>query len=53
MRTLFRIGSVSKLFTALAAMQLVDAGKLNLHRDLRTYLPEMPIPYGATTHQLP
>jgi CubicO group peptidase (beta-lactamase class C family) len=52
-RTLFRIGSVSKLFTALAAMQLVDAGKLDLQRDLRTYLPEMPIPYGATTHQLP
>ena len=51
-RTLFRIGSVSKLFTALAAMQLVDAGKLDLQRDVRTYLPEMPIPYGATTHQL-
>ena len=36
--TLFRPGSVSKLFTAIAVMQLVEAGKLDLERDLREYL---------------
>jgi len=51
-RTLFRVGSVSKSVTAVAVMQLVDAGKLDLHRDIRTYLPDVPLRYGATAHQL-
>ena len=37
--TLFNIASVSKLFTATAAMQLVDAGKLSLDEDVRARLP--------------
>ena len=37
-RTLFRPGSVSKLFTWTAVMQLVQAGKLNLDADVNTYL---------------
>src|SRR5690348_9491342 len=36
--TLFRPGSVSKLFTWTAVMQLVQAGKLNLDADANTYL---------------
>jgi len=36
--TLFRPGSVSKLFTWIAVMQLVQAGKLNLDTDVNTYL---------------
>ena len=36
--TLFRPGSISKLFTAVAVMQLVEAGKLDLDRDVREYL---------------
>src|SRR6185312_765117 len=36
--TLFRPGSVSKLFTWTAVMQLVQAGKLNLDTDVNTYL---------------
>jgi CubicO group peptidase (beta-lactamase class C family) len=36
--TLFRPGSVSKLFTWTAVMQLVEAGKLNLDADVNTYL---------------
>ena len=36
--TLFRPGSVSKLFTWTAVMQLVQAGKLNLDADVNSYL---------------
>ncbi len=36
--TLFRPGSVSKLFTWTAVMQLVEQGKLDLDRDVNTYL---------------
>jgi CubicO group peptidase (beta-lactamase class C family) len=36
--TLFRIGSVSKLFTWTAVMQLVQAGRLDLDADVNTYL---------------
>jgi CubicO group peptidase (beta-lactamase class C family) len=51
-RSLFRIGSVTKLFTAAAALQLVETGAVDLQRDVREYLPEIPLRYGATTHQL-
>jgi len=37
-RTLFRPGSVSKLFTWTALMQQVEAGKLDLDADINTYL---------------
>lgn len=37
-RTRFRIGSTSKLFTWTAVMQLVEQGKLDLDRDVNTYL---------------
>jgi CubicO group peptidase (beta-lactamase class C family) len=37
-RTLFRPGSTSKLFTWTAVMQLVEQGKLDLDRDVNTYL---------------
>ena len=36
--TLFRVGSVSKLFTWTAVMQLVEAGKLDLDTDINKYL---------------
>jgi CubicO group peptidase (beta-lactamase class C family) len=36
--TLFRPGSIAKLFTAVAVMQLVEAGRLDLDRDIREYL---------------
>src|SRR5437763_7861205 len=36
--TLFRPGSISKLFTATAVMQLVQQGKLDLDRDVNDYL---------------
>jgi CubicO group peptidase (beta-lactamase class C family) len=37
-RTLFRGGSVAKLFTWTAVMQLAEQGKLDLDRDLNAYL---------------
>src|SRR5947208_2438424 len=37
-KTLFRPGSISKLFTAIAVMQLVEQGKLELDRDVNGYL---------------
>ena len=37
--TLYRIGSITKLFTATAVMQLRDAGKIRLDDPLATYLP--------------
>jgi CubicO group peptidase (beta-lactamase class C family)/D-alanyl-D-alanine dipeptidase len=39
-QTVFRVGSVSKLFTDIGVMQLVEAGKLNLDAPVTTYLPE-------------
>jgi CubicO group peptidase (beta-lactamase class C family) len=36
--TLFRPGSISKLFTGTAVMQLVEQGKLDLDRDVNDYL---------------
>jgi CubicO group peptidase (beta-lactamase class C family) len=42
--TLFRPGSVSKLFTWTAVMQLVEQGKLDLDTDVNTYLTQFKIP---------
>ena len=42
-RTLFRVGSVSKLFTWTAVMQLVDQGKLDLKADVNKYLAGSPV----------
>ena len=41
--TVYRVGSISKLFTATAAMQLVEQGKLDIDKPLTTYLPEFSI----------
>jgi CubicO group peptidase (beta-lactamase class C family) len=43
-QTLFRVGSVSKLFIWTAAMQLVEEGKLDLDADINTYLKGFQIP---------
>jgi CubicO group peptidase (beta-lactamase class C family) len=37
-QTIFRVGSVTKLFTWTAVMQLVEQGKLDLDADINTYL---------------
>ena len=38
-QTPFIIGSTSKSFTALAVMQLVEAGKIDLDAPVQAYLP--------------
>lgn len=38
-RTLFRIGSVSKTFTYLAALKLIDAGRIKLDDEVNVHLP--------------
>lgn len=41
--TVYRVGSVTKLFTALMLMQLRDAGKLDLDDPVQKHLPEFKI----------
>ncbi len=38
--TVYRVGSVSKLFTDVGVMQLVERGRLNLDAPITTYLPD-------------
>jgi CubicO group peptidase (beta-lactamase class C family) len=46
-KTLFRIGSISKLFTWTAVMQQVAAGKIDLDADVNQYLDfKIPAKYG-------
>jgi len=41
--TVYGVGSISKLFTATAAMQLAEQGKIDIDKPLQTYLPEFSI----------
>ncbi len=41
--SVYRAGSVSKLFTAIAAMQLVEQGKLDIDKPVSTYDPDFGI----------
>lgn len=42
-RTLFRVGSVSKVVTAIAVLQQVEQGRIDLDADIRQYL-DFPLP---------
>lgn len=52
--TKFRIGSMTKQFTAMAVMMLVEQGSLSLEGKISDYLPDYPKPQGdqVTIHQL-
>lgn len=41
-QTVTRIGSISKSFTALSVMQLVEQDKINLDAEVQTYVPTFP-----------
>src|SRR5688572_32795739 len=51
--TVYRIASVSKSLTAVAAMQLVEKGKLDLDAPVQKYAPAFPVKnFPITTRQL-
>ena len=50
--TVFRIGSLTKQFTAAAVLALVDDGKLSLDDKVRKYIPELPADDATTIRQL-
>ena len=39
---IFRIGSITKQFTAVAILQLVEKGKLSLQDDIKKFIPDYP-----------
>jgi CubicO group peptidase (beta-lactamase class C family) len=51
---IFNLASVSKIFTAVATMQLVEQGKIRLTDDLQLYFPDLPYAhitiYNLLTH---
>jgi CubicO group peptidase (beta-lactamase class C family) len=54
-QTMFEIGSISKSFVALALLQLVDEGKLDLHKPVANYVPWIKVESSYapfTTHHL-
>lgn len=50
--TKYRIGSVTKMFTATIVMQLIAEGKLSLQTTLFSYFPEIPHAKQITIEQL-
>ena len=52
--SIFSLASVSKMFTGIALMKLVELGKLKLTDDLQLYLPDLPYEhitiYNLLTH---
>jgi CubicO group peptidase (beta-lactamase class C family) len=52
-RTLFQAASLSKLVTAVAALRLVQDGRLNLDRDVNAELTEWHVPPSAMTGSSP
>jgi D-alanyl-D-alanine carboxypeptidase len=50
--TRFRAGSVTKMFTAVAVLQLVESGRIKIDDPLATYLPAAPHAKEVTLRQL-
>ncbi|WP_017601261.1 serine hydrolase domain-containing protein [Nocardiopsis lucentensis] len=57
-RHVFPVGSIAKVFTAVAVLQLAEEGRIDLHEDVNAYLPEnarvpaTPSGRPVTTHHL-
>lgn len=47
--TVFRLGSISKSITAIAVLQLVEDGLIDLDREVFAYAPHLPAQMGAVT----
>lgn len=52
LETVYEFGSITKQFTAVAIMQLVEQGKINLDDTLDQYIPEYSHASEVTIHQL-
>jgi len=50
-KTVFTINSITKAFTGVAVMQLVEAGKLELSEPVSRYLADLPVLWKAVTIQ--
>ncbi len=50
--TIYRLASISKMLTAVAAMQLVEQGKLDLSAAIQTYVPSFPEKQALITAEL-
>ena len=51
--TVYRLGSITKQFTAMAIMQLAEQGKLSVDDELTKFLPDYPLAgHKVTVHQL-
>jgi CubicO group peptidase (beta-lactamase class C family) len=48
-RSKFRIGSLTKQFTAMAVLVLQEQGKIDVHEKIKTYLPDCPKAWEAIT----
>lgn len=51
-QTVFRLGSITKQFTAVAILQLQEQGKLSVNDPISKYLPEYPKGEKITIHHL-
>ncbi|MBZ9624196.1 beta-lactamase family protein [Clostridium sp. FP2] len=51
-KTIFRIGSITKQFTALAILQLQEQGKIKVEDTINKYIPDYPQGDKITIHQL-
>jgi D-alanyl-D-alanine carboxypeptidase len=51
-RTKYRIGSITKTFTAVIIMQLIDEGKLSLETRLDNFFPDIPNASNITIESL-
>jgi CubicO group peptidase (beta-lactamase class C family) len=49
---IFRLGSITKQFTAVAILQLAGQGKLSLQDDIKKYMPELPFKENITVEHL-
>lgn len=52
LNTLYRVGSVSKSFTAVMVLQLVEEGKISLNTSLESYFPTVPNAKKITINHL-
>lgn len=50
--TVFRVGSVTKVFTAVAIMKLVEEGRLSLDTTMQDFFPQLPSAGSITVRQM-